>query len=172
MSSHMVANTNHTALLKNQHALKYLSCMHFLSNFRCKIIFMCSINFQHQQDSNSLFKERIGHMTSQYKLQWPVRSQSQQKQDEDFHMYSCKHVVNNYKTPHHHCRILNPILRTPSIKAQISTCPLTHVFLLSSLGLIFFCCERHWIFQCHELLSARFKKSFISLHHPINLRRH
>ena len=138
MSSHMVANTNHTALLKNQHALKYLSCMHFLSNFRCKIIFMCSINFQHQQDSNSLFKERIGHMTSQYKLQWPVRSQSQQKQDEDFHMCNCKHVVNIYKTPHHHCRILNPILRTLSIKARISTCPLTCVFLLSFLGLIFF----------------------------------
>ena len=165
MSSHMVANTNYTALLKNQHALKYLSCMHFLSNFRCKIIFMCSINFQHQQDSNSLFKERIGHMTSQYKLQWPVRSQSQQKQDEDFHMYSCKHVVNNYKTPHHHCRILNPILRTPSIKAQISTCPLTHVFLLSSLGLIFFAVKGTGYFSamnCYQLDLKKASSLFIT----------
>ena len=32
--------------------------MHFLSNFRCKIIFMCSVNFWHPQDSNSLFKRR------------------------------------------------------------------------------------------------------------------
>ena len=30
--------------------------MHFLSNFGCKIIFICSVNFWHQQDSNSLFK--------------------------------------------------------------------------------------------------------------------
>ena len=30
--------------------------MHFLSNFRCKIIFMLSVNFCHQQDSKSLFK--------------------------------------------------------------------------------------------------------------------
>ena len=38
--------------------------MRFLSNFGCKIIFMCSVNFWHQQDSNSLFKGSIGHMTS------------------------------------------------------------------------------------------------------------
>ena len=30
--------------------------MHFLSNFGCKIIFIWSVNFWHQQDSNSLFK--------------------------------------------------------------------------------------------------------------------
>ena len=29
--------------------------MHFLSNFACKIIFMCSVNFWQQQDYNSLF---------------------------------------------------------------------------------------------------------------------
>ena len=44
--------------------------MLFLSNFGCKIIFMCSVNFWHQQDSNSLFKGSIGHVTSWCK--WPV----------------------------------------------------------------------------------------------------
>ena len=38
--------------------------MRFPSNFGCKIIFMCSVNFLHQQDSNSLFKGSIGHVTS------------------------------------------------------------------------------------------------------------
>ena len=33
--------------------------MRFPSNFGCKIIFMCSVNFLHQQDSNSLFKGSI-----------------------------------------------------------------------------------------------------------------
>ena len=32
--------------------------MRFLSNFECKIIFVCSNNFWHQQDSNSLFNNR------------------------------------------------------------------------------------------------------------------
>ena len=44
--------------------------MRFLSNFGCKIIFMCSVNFWHQQDSNSLFKGSIGHVTSECK--WPI----------------------------------------------------------------------------------------------------
>ena len=44
--------------------------MRFLSNFVCKIIFMCSVNFWHQQDSNSLFKGSIDHVTS--KCNWPV----------------------------------------------------------------------------------------------------
>ena len=35
--------------------------MRFLSNFGCKIIFMYSVNFCHQQDSNSLFKGSIGY---------------------------------------------------------------------------------------------------------------
>ena len=38
--------------------------MRFLSNFACKIIFMCSVNFWQQQDYNSLFKGSIGHVTS------------------------------------------------------------------------------------------------------------
>ena len=38
--------------------------MRFLSNLGGMIIFMCSLNFWHQQDSNSLFKESIGHVTS------------------------------------------------------------------------------------------------------------
>ena len=46
--------------------------MRFLSNFGCKIIFMCSVHFWHQQDSNSLFKGSIGHATSQCK--WPIGS--------------------------------------------------------------------------------------------------
>ena len=44
--------------------------MHFLSNFRCKITFMCSVNFWQQEDSNSLFKGSIGHLTS--KCKWPI----------------------------------------------------------------------------------------------------
>ena len=44
--------------------------MRFLSNFGCKIIFVCSVNFWHQQDSNSVFKGSIGHVTSQCK--WPI----------------------------------------------------------------------------------------------------
>ena len=38
--------------------------MRLLSNFGCKIIFMGSVNFWHQQDSNSLFKGSISHVTS------------------------------------------------------------------------------------------------------------
>ena len=48
--------------------------MRFLSNFGCKIIFMCSVNFWHQQDSNSLFKGSISHVTSQCK--WPIPGRS------------------------------------------------------------------------------------------------
>ena len=44
--------------------------MRFLSNFGCKIMFMCFVNFGHQQDSNSLFKESTGHVTSYCK--WPI----------------------------------------------------------------------------------------------------
>ena len=64
MPSNMAAKTNHTTLLKNQGAINYLPKMRFLWNFGCKIISMCSINFWHQQDSNSLFKGSIGHVTS------------------------------------------------------------------------------------------------------------
>ena len=63
MPSNMAANTNHTTLLKNQSAIKYLSLMRFLSNFGCKTIFVCPVNFCHQQDSKSLFKGNIGHVT-------------------------------------------------------------------------------------------------------------
>ena len=70
MPSNMVANTNHTTLLKNQSAIKYLPYMRFLSNFACKILFMCYINFWHQQDSNSLFKGSMVHVTSWCK--WPI----------------------------------------------------------------------------------------------------
>ena len=62
--SNIAANTNHTTLLKNQSAIKYLPYIRFLSNFACKILFMCYINFWHQQDSNSFFKGSIGHVTS------------------------------------------------------------------------------------------------------------
>ena len=64
MPSNMAANTNHTTLLKNQSAIKYLPYMRFLSNFWCMIIFMRSVKFWHQQDSNSLFKGSIGHVKS------------------------------------------------------------------------------------------------------------
>ena len=64
MPSNMAANTNHSILLKNQSAIKYLPEMRFLSDFGCKIIFMCSVNFWHQQDYNSLFNGSIGHVTS------------------------------------------------------------------------------------------------------------
>ena len=42
MPSNMAAN--HSTLLKNQSAIKYLPQVRFLSNFGCKIIFMCSAN--------------------------------------------------------------------------------------------------------------------------------
>ena len=72
MPSNMADNTNHIfALLKNESAIKHLPEIRFLSNFRRKIIFMCSINFWHQEDSNSLFKGSIGHVTSECK--WPIR---------------------------------------------------------------------------------------------------
>ena len=64
MPFNMAANTNHTTLLKDQSAIKYLPYMHFLSHFGCKIIFMCSVNFWHKQDSSSLFKGSIGHVAS------------------------------------------------------------------------------------------------------------
>ena len=44
--------------------------MRFLSNFAFTIMFMCSINFWHQQDCNSLFIGSIGHETSQ----WPINA--------------------------------------------------------------------------------------------------
>ena len=46
--------------------------MRFLSSFKCEIIFMCSVNFWYQQDSNFLFKGNIGHMTSECK--WPINA--------------------------------------------------------------------------------------------------
>ena len=45
--------------------------MRFLSNFGRKIISMSSVNFWHQQDSNSLIKGSIGHVTS--KCKWPIQ---------------------------------------------------------------------------------------------------
>ena len=42
----------------------------FPLNFGCRIIFMCSVNFWHQQDSHSLFKGSIGHVTS---CKWPIQ---------------------------------------------------------------------------------------------------
>ena len=63
MPSNMAGNTNHTTLLKNQSAIKYPPYMRFLSNFGCQIIFMRYVNFFHQQDSKSLFKGGIGHVT-------------------------------------------------------------------------------------------------------------
>ena len=64
MPSNMAANTNDTTLSKNQSVIKYLPYTLFLSNFGCEIIFVCSVNFWDQQDSSSLFKESIGHVTS------------------------------------------------------------------------------------------------------------
>ena len=43
MPSNMAANTNHTTLLKNRSAIKYLPQLRFLSNFRCKII-LCALS--------------------------------------------------------------------------------------------------------------------------------
>ena len=43
--------------------------MRFFSNFGCMIIFICFDYFWHQQDSKSLFKKGIGHVTSQCKWQ-------------------------------------------------------------------------------------------------------
>ena len=61
----MAANTNHTTLLNNQCAIKYLplNCVSYQVFWR-KIIFMRSVNFWHHQDSNSLLKGSIDHVTS------------------------------------------------------------------------------------------------------------
>ena len=48
--------------------------MSFLSNFAGKIIFMSSVNFWHQQDSNSLFIGSIGDVTSL--CRWPIPRKS------------------------------------------------------------------------------------------------
>ena len=58
MPSNMAANTNHTTLLKNQSAIKYLPLIRFLLNFERKIIFMRSVNFWNQKDSDPLFKRK------------------------------------------------------------------------------------------------------------------
>ena len=50
MPSNMAANTDHTTLLKIK-VPQHIS-LRFLSNFGYKKIFMCSINFWHQLDSN------------------------------------------------------------------------------------------------------------------------
>ena len=82
----MAANTNHTALLKNYSAIKYLTWMPFLSNFGSKIIFMCSVNFWHQQDSNSLFKGSFDHVTS--KCKWPILMNKSNTFDQQRHSRS------------------------------------------------------------------------------------
>ena len=46
MPSNMPDYTNHATLLKNQSVIKSNPHMCFLSNFGCKIIFMCSVNCQ------------------------------------------------------------------------------------------------------------------------------
>ena len=50
--------------LKTQSGIKYLPQMCFLSSFWCMIIFMCSVNFWHQPDSNLLFKGAL--------VTWPL----------------------------------------------------------------------------------------------------
>ena len=152
-SSYMVANTNHTALLKNQHALNYLSYIHFLSNFGCKIIYCALSIFGISKIPTHCLKEVL--------VTWRLSTNCSGLLDQNHNRsrmktFICTHVVNNYQTPHHHCRILNPILRTLSIKARISTCPLTCVFLLNSVGLIFFAVKGTGYFSatnCYQLIS-------------------
>ena len=64
MPFNMAANTNHTTLSGAPDFVEKLKCHKisplnvFSLKFGCKIIFfMCSVNFRHQQDSNSLLKE-------------------------------------------------------------------------------------------------------------------
>ena len=64
MPSNMVANTNHTTLLKNQSAIKYLPCLRYLSNFGCKIIFKRSVIFFITRIPSHCFWESAG--------QWPL----------------------------------------------------------------------------------------------------
>ena len=71
--------------------------MRFLSNFGCKIIFMCSVNFWHQQDSNSSFKGSIGHVTSQ--CNWPIDSDTlSPSQNGDINFVSMDYPHPNQKT--------------------------------------------------------------------------
>ena len=53
--------------------------MRFLSNFGCKIISTCSVNFWHQQDSNSLIKGSIGHVQVAYSNQVLLRTSTEIK---------------------------------------------------------------------------------------------
>ena len=65
MPSNMAANTNHTILLKNQSAINSVSPLNaFPLKFQSKVIFMRSVNFWRQLDSNSLFEGSIGCVTS------------------------------------------------------------------------------------------------------------
>ena len=71
MSKRWCGNVNSTSERNDQTFNKLQAkSMRFLSNFRRKIIFIHSVNFWHQQDSNSLFKGSVGHVTSLCK--WPI----------------------------------------------------------------------------------------------------
>ena len=66
MLFNMAANTNHTTLsgapdfVEKSKCHKISALNVFSLKFGCKIIiFMCSVNFRHQQDSNSLLKEAL-----------------------------------------------------------------------------------------------------------------
>ena len=63
--SNMVANANHTTLLKNQSAIKYLPQMRFLSNFGCK---MRSVNFVINRIPSHCLKEAL--------VTWPLSASS------------------------------------------------------------------------------------------------
>ena len=59
-------NLQHGGQYKSNYFVEKSKCHNALplKFWRCEIIFMCSVNFRHQQDSNSLFKGTIGHVTS------------------------------------------------------------------------------------------------------------
>ena len=66
MPFNMAANTSHTTLSEAPDFVEKSKCHKisplnvFSLEFGCKIIFFtCSVNFRHQQDSNSLLKEAL-----------------------------------------------------------------------------------------------------------------
>ena len=117
--------------------------MHFLSNFGCKIIFVCANNFWHQQDSNSLFKGTMGHMTSQGKK--PIESLKNGKcvlkLSLNCHSLTCTKSIKYLKT-------LKCVLESPSIVLE---------FFCSKKGMN---CGTEAVPQKNELGKRKFGKAF------------
>ena len=106
--------------------------MLFLSNFGCKIIFMCSVNFWHQQDSNSLFKGSISHVTSQCK--WPIPGKST---SETPFIYLAPNRPLPQKKSFFSAKNCLQIIKTKSASFECIHCSLLFPLSFSFVGVIF-----------------------------------